>query len=107
MAPFKVVHADAGDGASAWASCARQLHPLPDGANLGFVYVTDLLADRLFFRINRQYIIHFRAIREMYAYSKSRVKLELMPSVNDDDIIVSTERSPHFKRWLVGHDRIS
>lgn len=69
--------------------------------------LTDLLADRLFFRINRQYIIHFRAIREMYAYSKSRVKLELMPSVNDDDIIVSTERSPHFKRWLVGHDPIS
>lgn len=47
MAPFKVVHADAGGGASAWESCARQLHPLPDGANLGFVYVTDILAGRL------------------------------------------------------------
>lgn len=45
MPPFKVVHSDAGDGAA--ESCARQLHPLPEGANLGFVYVTDLLADRL------------------------------------------------------------
>ena len=45
MGPFKVVHSEAGDGAA--ESCARQLHPLPAGANLGFVYVTDLLADRL------------------------------------------------------------
>ena len=45
MGPFKVVHSDAGDGAA--ESCVRQLHPLPEGANLGFLYVTDLLADRL------------------------------------------------------------
>ncbi|MCB0630882.1 MAG: response regulator transcription factor [Lewinella sp.] len=61
----------------------------------------EILDERHFFRINRQYLIHFRSIKEMYAYSKSRVKLDLSPA-SPADIIVSTERSPHFKRWLVG-----
>lgn len=61
----------------------------------------EMLDNRAFFRINRQYIIHFRSIKEMYAYSKSRVKLDLSPAA-PHDIIVSTERSPFFKRWLVG-----
>lgn len=65
----------------------------------------EILDDRLFFRINRQYIIHFRAIGEMYAYSKSRVKLDLNPATSNQ-IVVSTERSPHFKRWLVGNSAV-
>ena len=56
-----------------------------------------------FFRINRQYIIHIDAIDKMHTYSKSRVKIELDPPM-DDDIIVSTERSPHFKNWLVNEE---
>ncbi|RMG88727.1 MAG: DNA-binding response regulator, partial [Bacteroidetes bacterium] len=56
---------------------------------------------RTFFRINRQFIINIEAIKEMYAYSKSRVKVELTPPC-DLDTIVSTERSPHFKKWLIG-----
>lgn len=63
----------------------------------------EILDNRQFFRVNRQYIIHFRAIKEMYAYSKSRVRLDLSPATSDDSIIVSTDRSPHFKRWLVGN----
>lgn len=54
-----------------------------------------------FFRINRQFIVNIEAINEMYAYSKSRVKIDLNPSC-DLDTVVSTERSPHFKKWLVG-----
>lgn len=55
-----------------------------------------------FFRVNRQFIISVDAIDEMYAYSKSRVKIKLNPPYAPDDVIVSTERSPHFKRWLEG-----
>ena len=54
-----------------------------------------------FFRINRQFIIRLAAIAEMHAYSKSRVKLKLNPPCKLETI-VSTERSPHFKRWLEG-----
>ncbi|MFN0013265.1 MAG: LytR/AlgR family response regulator transcription factor [Saprospiraceae bacterium] len=60
-----------------------------------------MLDPAVFFRINRQFIINVAAICEMHPYSKSRVKVELEPST-DQDTIVSTERSAHFKRWLIG-----
>jgi two-component system LytT family response regulator len=57
-----------------------------------------------FFRINRQLIVCIDAIEEMYAYSKSRVKIKLNPAFTQGDAIVSTERSPFFKRWLTGEE---
>lgn len=54
-----------------------------------------------YFRINRKMIVHLKAIKTMHGTSKSRVKLELEPK-HDGEIIVSTDRSPHFKRWLEG-----
>lgn len=52
-----------------------------------------------FFRINRQFIIGFKAINQMVAYSKSRVKIDLDPT-SDIDAIVSIEKTRHFKTWL-------
>jgi two-component system response regulator LytT len=54
-----------------------------------------------FFRINRQFIINVGSIDQMHVYSKSRVKLILKP-VCEEETIVSTERSPHFKKWITG-----
>jgi two-component system LytT family response regulator len=56
-----------------------------------------------YFRINRQFIVKMSAIDEMIAYSKSRVKLKLIPPT-DEDAIVSKERSPEFKKWLTGSE---
>lgn len=56
---------------------------------------------KTFFRINRQFIVSIVAIEKMVAYTKSRVKLVLKPS-STLDTIVSTERSPEFKAWLLG-----
>lgn len=58
-----------------------------------------VLDPKVFFRINRQFIVSFGAIREMHHYSKSRVKLTLSPPAGDDTI-VSAERSAAFKSWL-------
>lgn len=55
----------------------------------------------IFFRINRQFIVNVNAIKNMLSYSKSRVKLELVPHT-EIETIVSTERSPNFKTWLTG-----
>lgn len=52
-----------------------------------------------FFRINRKYITSFDSIDEIHPYFKGRLKLKLTPHI-EDDIIVSTERSPLFKAWL-------
>ncbi|MCB0663489.1 MAG: response regulator transcription factor [Saprospiraceae bacterium] len=61
----------------------------------------EISPDDKFFRINRQFIINIDAIKEMYAYSKSRVKIQLEPPC-ETETIVSTERSPIFKKWLTG-----
>lgn len=61
-----------------------------------------LLDPTHFFRINRQFIIHVSSIKEMHPYSKSRVKLDLEPPTQEAETVVSTERSPEFKKWLVG-----
>ncbi|MFM2359202.1 MAG: hypothetical protein RLY16_1195 [Bacteroidota bacterium] len=58
-----------------------------------------MLDPRIFFRINRQYIIGIHAIAEMFAYSKSRVLVKLQPA-SKHETIVSTERSADFKIWL-------
>jgi two-component system response regulator LytT len=54
-----------------------------------------------FFRINRQYIIRMDAIRQMHAHTKARVKIELAPPA-PEEVVVSTEKSPLFKKWLEG-----
>lgn len=73
----------------------------------GRSYVIDQSLDKLepqldpnqFFRINRQFIVAYSAIREMTHYSKSRVKVTLHPPSSLDSI-VSAERSAAFKAWL-------
>lgn len=52
-----------------------------------------------FFRVNRQVIVGFSAIRQMVSWSKSRVKIELIPPT-DFDVVVSISNSGEFKQWL-------
>lgn len=59
------------------------------------------LDGRHFFRLNRQIIAHIDSIRDLLAYSKSRVKVLLQPPYADD-AVVSSERTPLFKKWLSG-----
>ena len=54
-----------------------------------------------FFRINRKMVIGFDAIKNMIPYSRSRIKIELIPpEPNDVEALVSVERSSAFKEWL-------
>jgi lipoyl(octanoyl) transferase len=55
--------------------------------------------DLEFFRINREFIVGIESIEKMIAVSISRVKLSLHPPA-EQETIVSTERSPDFKKWL-------
>lgn len=60
-----------------------------------------IIDPKVFFRINRQFIVNFDAITKMVSFSKSRVKITLSP-ISDIETIVSTERSGNFKHWLTG-----
>jgi DNA-binding LytR/AlgR family response regulator len=61
--------------------------------------IDGMLDPKTFFRLNRQYITHYDAIHEIHPYFKGRLKLKLNPA-HEDDIVVSTERSPLLKSWL-------
>ena len=57
------------------------------------------LNPKSFFKINRQYIISFTSIAEIHPHFKGRIKLKLNPD-QPEEIIVSAERTPEFKKWL-------
>lgn len=63
--------------------------------------VGNMASPTQFFRINRQFIISIFAISEMQSWSKSRVKILLNPPIIPETV-VSTVRSPLFKKWLTG-----
>ncbi|MBK9733470.1 MAG: response regulator transcription factor [Saprospiraceae bacterium] len=63
-------------------------------------YIETNITDKSYFRINRQYIINHKAVGKMQTHTKSRVKINLLPT--NEEVITSTERSPLFKKWLVG-----
>jgi DNA-binding LytR/AlgR family response regulator len=55
----------------------------------------------IFFRINRKYLVNLKAIRDIIAYSGSRLKLKISDKDNDETI-VSREKVGEFKNWLEG-----
>ncbi|MFH0756726.1 MAG: LytTR family DNA-binding domain-containing protein [Bacteroidota bacterium] len=60
-----------------------------------------LVNPSVFFRINRKFLVNMDAITNMVAYSRGRVKLDLKPAAEDNqDTIVSIDRSTDFKKWL-------
>lgn len=61
--------------------------------------LTTVLDPRIFFRINRQFIITFPSIAEIHPYFKGRMKLNLTPAAAEE-VIISSERTPEFKKWI-------
>lgn len=52
-----------------------------------------------FFRVNRTFIVQMDAIKDIIAFSNSRLKL-ILNSYHDSEIIVSRERVKEFKNWI-------
>lgn len=61
--------------------------------------IDQMIDPKSFFKLNRKFIAHFNSIDEIHPYFKGRVKLKLNPNF-DEDIVVSSERTPLFKSWL-------
>lgn len=83
-----------------WATTtANQRMPL----DYSLDQVEKLLDRNLFFRINRQFIIHIDAIKKITTYYNSRLILQLSPTI-ELDVIISRERVTDFKSWLEGKE---
>lgn len=61
--------------------------------------IDQLVDPKNFFRVNRQFITHYGAISEINPYFKGRLKIKLDPDI-DEDIVISSDKSPQFKSWL-------
>jgi DNA-binding LytR/AlgR family response regulator len=59
------------------------------------------LDPKLFFRINRQFLVGMQSLANIHIFPKSRLKLELKPPVKDD-VFVSIDRVTEFKKWIDG-----
>jgi DNA-binding LytR/AlgR family response regulator len=58
-----------------------------------------LLDENLFFRINRKYMVSLAACSHIYAWSNSRLKLDI-EGLDDSRIVVAREKVQDFKQWL-------
>ncbi|MCC5916527.1 MAG: response regulator transcription factor [Cryomorphaceae bacterium] len=63
--------------------------------------LSGMLDPKLFFRLNRQFLSQISAIEQVLVYPKSKLKIQLKPK-SDLEVMVSSERSASFKRWLDG-----
>ncbi len=59
----------------------------------------DMLDPKEYFRINRQFLIRLKAIKNVHVFPKSRLKVDLNP-VFEGDIFVSLDKVTKFKDWL-------
>lgn len=58
-----------------------------------------ILDPKLFFRINRSYIVSLSSIRSISVVSAGKLKLHLTPSISQE-VFVSGDRISDFKEWL-------
>jgi DNA-binding LytR/AlgR family response regulator len=58
-----------------------------------------ILDPELFFHLNRQFIVNINSIKTVNAYFNGKLKVEVIPVVNEE-ILVSREKASEFKKWL-------
>ncbi len=59
----------------------------------------NLVNPKIFFRVNRKFIVNINAIKDIIAYSNSRLKINIK-DFKAHEIIVSREKVSAFKTWL-------
>ena len=67
--------------------------------NYSLERIQDLLTERHFFRLNRQYLINFSAIREVEHYFARKLLVNLVIPA-PEKLLVSKEKVTSFLHWL-------
>jgi two-component system response regulator LytT len=61
--------------------------------------IQKLLCDQIFFRLNRQYLVHFSSIKEVEHYFARKLIVKLIIAT-DEKLLVSKEKTHSFLKWL-------
>lgn len=67
--------------------------------NYALDHIQNLLSDRQFFRLNRQYLINFCAVKEVERYFDRKLVVHLVVPA-PDKLLVSKEKVSSFLKWL-------
>jgi DNA-binding LytR/AlgR family response regulator len=67
--------------------------------NYSLDQLQQLLSETQFFRLNRQYLINFNAVKEVEHYFARKLLVKLIVPVAEK-LLVSKEKSTSFLRWL-------
>ena len=59
-----------------------------------------LLDPHLYYRANRSFIVHIKSISTIHPYFNGKLKLSIQPVPEEAEVVVSKEKSSHFKSWL-------
>lgn len=59
----------------------------------------NILDDKIFFQLNRQFIACFESIKSIHTYFNGKLKLQLNPAV-EVEVIVSRDKASDLKDWL-------
>ena len=62
----------------------------------------ELLNPKLFYRVNRGFIVALKSISDVMVYANRRLKLTLSPDIHQE-IVVSREKVGAFKQWFEGN----
>jgi DNA-binding LytR/AlgR family response regulator len=75
-----------------------------EGKTLDIDYSLDQLGDmldpRLFFRVNRSFLVNLNWIKDVVIYSGSRLKVKLASGNYNEPILVSRDKVSQFKKWM-------
>ena len=61
--------------------------------------IEEVLNSTKFYRANRQYIVNEAAVKSVHTHSTGKLTLKLLMQTNDE-IDISREKAPAFKKWL-------
>lgn len=62
--------------------------------------IGEMLDPLLFFRVNRSYITHARAVKSFQPYFNGKLILSLQPATEQNDVVISKEKAGDFKKWM-------
>lgn len=62
--------------------------------------LSNMLDPQEFFRLNRSYLAHIQAVKTIHPYFGGKLIIQLSPSAEANDVIVSKEKTSAFKQWM-------
>jgi two-component system, LytTR family, response regulator len=89
----------------AYFYAAHKLVCMVDSKNQKFILDQSLaeiekqIDPALFYRVNRKYLVSINAVKKMKTHPRSKLQLELEPTINEE-IIISQENVSAFKDWM-------